>query len=344
MNTVSWRSPSNIALVKYWGKKDAQIPMNPSISFTLDASYTETKVSFDKVNKNGEISLSVLFEGKTNAEFEVRLIKYIKILLDYIPVLKGMHLYIESSNSFPHSSGIASSASGMSALALCLVSIEQQINGTLHFIDDFYQKASFIARLGSGSAARSVYGGINLWGNYDGISNSSNDFSIDITHFCHPIFTAYGDAILIVTDKTKKVSSSVGHALMHNHPFAEMKFKRAFENTGKLLSVLKSGDTLEFVTIVEEEALWLHAMMMTSNPAYLLMEPNTIAIINEIREFRRTTHIPISFTLDAGANVHLLYPNNETEKVKAFIKQELEPYCVQKRWIDDKVGNGSVKI
>jgi len=344
MNSVSWRSPSNIALVKYWGKKDNQIPLNPSISFTLNSSYSDTKISYEKINSSDKISLSLLFEGKPNNQFEERLANFVNSITSYIPAIKGMHLQVKSSNSFPHSSGIASSASAMSALALCLVSIEKEVSGSLFHLDDFFQKASFLARLGSGSAARSIYGGVNLWGEIIEVPNSSNEFSVDINQECHPVFKTYGDAILIVTDKTKKVSSTVGHGLMNNHPFATIKFERSFEHTKKLLEILKKGEQAEFVTIIEEEALSLHAMMMTSTPSYLLMEPNTLAIINKIRNYRDDTHIPICFTLDAGANVHLLYPENEINRVKGFIQSELAPYCMQNRWIDDNVGNGPIQI
>jgi len=344
MNTVSWRSPSNIALVKYWGKKDKQIPLNPSVSFTLSKSFTETKVTYNKINSGTEITLSLLFEGKPNLPFEERLLKFVKSIATYVPVLNGMHLMVESNNSFPHSSGIASSASGFSALALCLISIEKEITGSLHQFDDFFQKASFIARLGSGSAARSVYGGINLWGKTANVLASTNEYSIDITHACHPIFKTYCDAILIVTDKTKKVSSSVGHSLMNNHRFASVKFDVAFENTTKILNILKLGEQSDFVHIIEEEALMLHAMMMTSSPSYLLMEPNTLAIINKIRNFRADTNIQVCFTLDAGANVHLLYPENEINNVHKFIQLELAPLCVHNRWIDDNVGIGSTQL
>ena len=84
----------------------------------------------------------------------------------------------------------------------------------------------------------------------------------------------------------------------------------------------------------------LHALMMCSNPSFILMKPNTLRIINTLYEFRRETDIPVCFTLDAGPNVHLLYPDQHAEMVERFIMDELEPYCHEGQWIADRVGNG----
>jgi len=94
------------------------------------------------------------------------------------------------------------------------------------------------------------------------------------------------------------------------------------------------------MNITESEALQLHALMMCSNPSFILMKPNTLNLINEIREFRAETKTPICFTLDAGPNVHLLYPNSEAEKVEYYIKNVLADYCDHERWMGDHVGDG----
>jgi len=160
---VGWRSPSNIALIKYWGKAGWQIPMNPSLSFTLSNAYTETVLLFKKKKvKNKKIEFLYLFEGNENYEFSDHIKKYLNNILSEFPFLADYYFRFESKNSFPHSAGIASSASSMSALALCLCSIELQINKTVDSLG-FYQKASHTARMGSGSASRSVYGGFNAW-------------------------------------------------------------------------------------------------------------------------------------------------------------------------------------
>ena len=95
------------------------------------------------------------------------------------------------------------------------------------------------------------------------------------------------------------------------------------------------------MSLVESEALSLHAMMMTSMPYFILMKPNTLEIINKIWKFRSETQSPVCFTLDAGANVHVLYPENVKEKVLQFIQHELVGYCQNGQYICDEIGNGA---
>src|SRR5690606_37221529 len=111
------------------------------------------------------------------------------------------------------------------------------------------------------------------------------------------------------------------------------RFAQAHENLQELLEVLQSGDMEKFIAIVESEALTLHSMMMTSRPYYILMKPATLEIIGRIWEFRQRTGVPVCFTLDAGANVHVLYPQESAEKVLEFIKDELVAYCQNGQYI-----------
>ena len=154
----------------------------------------------------------------------------------------------------------------------------------------------------------------------------------------------YQDTILLVDKGEKQVSSTVGHDLMHSHPYAERRFQQAHDNLSQLKTVLETGDLDTFVQIVESEALTLHAMMMTSMPYFILMKPNTLEIINRIWEFRKNANIPVCFTLDAGANVHVLYPENDSAKVLQFIKNELVGYCQNGQYICDAIGQGSQKL
>jgi diphosphomevalonate decarboxylase len=262
--------------------------------------------------------------------------------------LKAYHFKIETSNSFPHSSGIASSASGMSALALCLMSIEQDLtviqSDSEEAQDFFNQKASFLSRLGSGSASRSIEGDLVVWGTHQEIAGSSDLYGVKYPHDVHENFKNYQDTILLVDKGEKQVSSTVGHNLMHNHPYAERRFDQAHENMSKLISIFKTGDLDTFIKIVESEALTLHSMMMTSMPYFILMKPNTLEIINAIWGYRVKTNSKICFTLDAGANVHVLYPEIEKESVMEFIKDELVAYCQNGHYISDQIGFGAQLI
>ena len=338
-----WSAPSNIALVKYWGKKENQIPANPSVSFTLNNCKTITKLDFVKRQNDGNFSFDLLFEGKPKEDFKPKIGKFLERVQAYLPFLGEYHFTIDTQNTFPHSSGIASSASGMAALAMNFMSLEKALNPEM--TDDyFYQKASFLARLGSGSACRSVKGSVVVWGAHDNIKGSSGLFGVEFPRTIHENFKNYQDTILLVDKGEKQFSSTVGHDLMHNHPYAERRFAQAHENIDKLSIVLENGNLDEFIKIVESEALTLHAMMMTSMPYFILIKPNTLEIINAIWKFRNETKTPVCFTLDAGANVHVLYPKHFSEKVLQFIKNELVGYCQNGQYICDEIGNGSQLI
>ena len=340
---VGWKSPSNIALIKYWGKKEVQIPANPSLSFTLSESNTETIVEFSpSINRSFEIKF--FFEGELNEQFSEKTTIFFRRIVNIFPFINQLDFKITSNNTFPHSTGIASSASGMSAIALALCEIERKYFNSLLTEDDFFQKASFVARLGSGSACRSIYGGLVSWGEISGVEKTSNLFGSKLSGEINPIFSTYNDSILIVDSGQKKVSSSVGHGLMNTNPFSGKRFEQANGNIESLLKVLNNGDLKEFIKIVESEALTLHAMMMTSTPYFQLMKPNTISIIDKIWEYRKQTGTPVCFTLDAGPNIHLLYPEEYKSTVMDFINSELLKFTVNNTAIHDKVGSGPKKL
>lgn len=336
--SVKWQSPSNIAIVKYWGKRPGmhQIPQNPSVSFTLSKCSTETSVIYEDSDRFG---LHFRFDGKENPEFQTKIAEFLKNQMTAFPFLSGLELHINSHNTFPHSSGIASSASSMSALVLCLLDIERELNGGE--ID--MKKASCLARLASGSACRSVYPKMALWGATEARQGSCDDYAVSLENEIHPVFATYHDSILIVSDAKKAVSSRAGHALMDTNPYADIRYKQAKQHTATLLEVLKAGDLEAFCRITEAEAMQLHALMMCSEPSFVLMKPNTLRIINNLYEFRRETDIPVCFTLDAGPNVHILYPDRDAELVERFIMDELERYCVDGNWIADRIGDGPSK-
>lgn len=336
ISSVSATSPSNIAIVKYWGKHGNQLPNNPSISFTLSRCHTETTINF-RNNNSDSYTMRFLFEGKESPKFKEKIEKYLIDNQRYFGFLKGLDLDVASSNSFPHSSGIASSAASMSALVLCLLQIERIVNHAVAPID--MRKASFLSRLASGSAARSVFPVMALWGATPSVPGSSDDYAVPLADMVNPVFKTYHDSILIVSDKEKSVSSRVGHSLMDGHPMAESRYAAARKNAERLLDALKNGDIEDFIAIAEAEALQLHEMMATSNPPYNLMEPNTVKIMELIREYRRESTIPACFTLDAGPNVHILYPDFVDAQVKKFIKEVLSQYCHDNQCIDDVVQN-----
>ena len=126
-SSYTWQTPSNIALVKYWGKSNPQIPKNASISFTLNNCHTITTIDFTKKEKSESVDFDLFFEGKQKDEFKPKIAEFFKRIQDYCPYIFHYKMTINSENSFPHSSGIASSASGLSAVAMCLMSLEKEL-------------------------------------------------------------------------------------------------------------------------------------------------------------------------------------------------------------------------
>jgi diphosphomevalonate decarboxylase len=342
---VSWKSPSNIALIKYWGKFGDQLPKNPSLSLTLDQAFTETTLQYAP-NEGGskEIKTSFYLDEKRNESFEDRIRSFFKHIIPYFPFLPQLEFQIHSRNSFPHSAGIASSASGLSALALCLCTLEDILFQTLGDDKLFREKASFIARLGSGSACRSIFSVAALWGKTGLIEGASNEWAIGIKQDLNPVFHSYRDAILIVSNRPKEVSSRSGHALMETNVYAQVRYEQAKRHLHQLLEAMKAGDLDRFGQICEQEALELHALMLSSQPYFLLMQPQTLHILKLVQEFRKSTTIPLYFTLDAGPNVHLLYPQMHETEVYSFITNVLVNYCFENQWIPDRVGEGPLQI
>lgn len=316
--------PSNIALIKYWGKYENQIPANPSISYTLNQCRTITEMEFAE----GEnFSVKLFLSGKEEPKFAEKTAKYLAGIEKYLPwVLRGSFV-IKTENTFPHSSGIASSASGFGALAKCLMALDKEISGEKS-PEETLQKASLLARLGSGSACRSLYNGLVVWGATPVVSGSADEYAIPYpVSEIHPIFRDFNDWVMLIHEGQKSVSSTVGHRLMNGNPYAQVRFAEAAKNFFTLQEILKNGDMDGFIKLVEHEALTLHAMMMVSDPAFILMQTGTLETIHKVWDFRRETGLPLFFTLDAGANVHLLFPNDgQQERIKAFIETELLAY------------------
>ncbi len=338
--TTAWKSPSNIALVKYWGKKptEVQIPSNASISFTLKNCATSTTLTYQEQDA---LDISVRLEGKEEPNFIPKIEQFLKRISGLFPFVLNGKYTIDTSNSFPHSSGIASSASGMSALALCICDIA--VEKGLLTEDKFKETASELARLGSGSASRSVYGPMGEWGKHVDFPGSSNTYAIPYPDVAD-VFLDYCDTILLVHKGQKTVSSTVGHGLIDDNPYAPARFAQAQENMTKLQGILSSGDLDGFINLVESEALTLHSLMMSSNPYFILMKPETLQVIEAIWAKREKDGVKWCFTLDAGANVHFLYPQADKAAAQAFIAGELAQYCENGAYIHDEVGIGAERL
>lgn len=326
-------APSNIALVKYWGKKAGQLPQNPSISMTLNNCTTRfaCNVSLD----DGEsLRVDYKLDGQSNDKFADRIEKTLTSWQSEYTWLAKCKITIDASNSFPHSAGIASSASAFAALATLVESVCAKVES--RGFDS--QKASYLARLGSGSACRSITGNYNIWGK-SSLPHTCDDYAINYNHYHHS-FSHLQDVICIVSQAEKKVSSSQGHKTMEQHNFAEARYQQARENVTKICHAMEQGDWNTFGSIVEQEALTLHGLMMSANDPFILLAPESLEIIHKIWDFRRKTDAHLYFTIDAGPNIHLLFPKNESDQINDFIQAELVSLCYDGKVIKDHIGPG----
>ncbi len=375
--TVGWQSPSNIAIIKYWGKKPGQQPVNPSLSMTLGVAVTQTSVH---VSAHQAAKGLVSVNGDPFHSFLPKMRALLQQLETEIPFLPNLTFTAHTRNHFPHSTGIASSASGLSAFALCILEAALKISSPELFeinplnpgpsqpetqnakretqnakretqnakpetplLLKLRHMASYAARLGSGSACRSLYGGFTAWGKTSLIEVSSDDWAVPLAEKIHPEMLSMHDAILVVSARPKELSSSQGHAAMTGHPFLEGRIGQANRNFGAALEALAANDFEKLGAVAECEALTLHALLMSGCPGAILMQPATIEIMHRVRESRKSG-LPLFFTLDAGANVHLLYPHASARQVENFITGDLQPLCEEGRVIFDACGAGPVAL
>jgi diphosphomevalonate decarboxylase len=326
---ASASAPSNIAFIKYWGKKGLQLPMNASVSFLLPESRTYTVVKAVKLEKPApQTTFDFTLEGKKIEGFTRKIGIFFERIEKYVPFLKYYHWQFDSKNNFPHSSGIASSASGFAALAKIIVSFEKEFypGGSPEY---YKAKTSFLARLGSGSASRSVGNRIAVWGKHPMVPGSNDLYAIDYPFPVHENFRNLMDIIVLIDEGQKAVSSTEGHRLLEKHMCKNLRVEQARENLTRFIYALKSGNTELFGKIIENEALSLHALMMTSDPNYILMQPGTLKLIHHIRHLRKNRNWPVYFTLDAGANMHLIAPANLFDRLNVeLIEQGFNKFLV----------------
>jgi diphosphomevalonate decarboxylase len=322
-------APSNIALVKYWGKADPknQWPENDSLSLTLERCHTETTASLRLKHDN------IIFDGELLSVRHPAASRMIK-LLDRIRENAGEPLYFEIStkNSFPTGAGIASSASGFAALGLAAVgAVTQSID-----IDVLHQwvggKSSFeqLIRLGSGSACRSLYGGLVQWNKGSSPANQSvQQHDLAVTE-------SLRDIVVIINSSAKKHSSSHGHSLAPSSLFHQMRVAESSRRIERLLNVINAQDFAALADIVESEAMEMHASMQTCSTPLEYFGKKTAEFISSFRKARHAKQWPAAFTLDAGSNVHLICHCHCEEQIITWIKN----FHNEHRFITDKIGKG----
>ncbi len=289
----------NIAIVKYWGKIDEELhlPANGSISMTLSDLYSQTTVEFGDFPWD-----SFVLDGKEVNDSKI------KQHLDLIRYLSKNHknAHIQSQNNFPVGAGIASSASGFAALTLAACKALA--------LDLDTKTLSIIARQGSGSACRSIYGGFVEW-----LQSATNEGSYAI-QLADEHYWDIHDLITIVSVDPKKVSSTAGmEQTARTSPLFSARLSAIEENLRATRDAIRSKNFRKLGEIAEFDALLMHATMMTSKPALLYWSPATVGVMQAVKALREED-VPVYFTIDAGANVHVLTLPAQIKKVETTLR------------------------
>lgn len=283
-------SHPNIALVKYWGNTNQalRLPANPSLSMNMAGLTSTTTVAFDGELETDEVFLDgVPLTGDGRA----RVVAH----LDRVRELAGRDLCarVISRNNFPNGAGLASSASGFAALTLAAAAAAGLALSEAQL--------SALARLGSGSASRSVPGGFVEW---CPAARHEDSYGVSIAP---PEHWALADVVAIVAAEHKDVGSTSGHALAGTSPLQAARVSSTAERFEACKAALLARDFAALAPVVELEALAMHAVMMTSNPPLIYWAPETLSLMTAVRAWREGG-LPVAFTIDAGPNVHCLCP------------------------------------
>ncbi len=294
------RAGSNIAFLKYWGKRDAEynIPLNDSLSMTLSDAHTTTTVAWDPDLKQDEIYL----DGERILDSRGRRIsKHLnKLRQAWYPYFAR----VVTLNSFPSGTGIASSASGFAALTMA---------GIAAFGEGLPDEVELSrwARWGSGSACRSIHGGFVEWlGGEDHQSSRARPFLPE---------TAWdlSDVVVLVSGEPKEISSSEGHRIAARHPFMPVRQGLLPSRLLAMKGALAARDLPTLGELLEQEALEVQGIMMSGTPSCLYPTAMTLEVIHRLRRWREEG-LPAWFTLDAGPNVHIL---TESRHVSALVER-----------------------
>jgi len=294
-------SHPNIALIKYWGNKDdkLRIAANDSISINLGDLETHTKVTF-LPETNSESPDHLILNGE---ETTGNALERVSNFLDIIRKMAGINApaIVESKNQFPTGAGIASSAAAFSALALA---------GTAALQLNLSEKElSRLARRGSGSASRSIPGGFVEWQ-----AGSTDEDSCAYT-IAPPEHWNLVDCIAIVKSSHKTVGSTTGHSLAGSSPLQEGRLADTPRRVVLCRNAIFQRDFNTLAEIVELDSNIMHSVMQTSTPPLFYWEPQSVALMKLIREWRMKG-LPVCYTLDAGPNVHVITKAEYAQEVK----------------------------
>jgi diphosphomevalonate decarboxylase len=293
---------SNIAFIKYWGNRDdaLRLPANPSISMNLEGLYSQTTVQWDDKLSTDQLILN-------GTPVEGAALDRVSIHLNYIRnrVEVKTRARVESKNNFPMGAGIASSASSFAALTVAAVAAA---GATLS-----ERELTTIARLGSGSASRSIPTGFVEW--HTGLSHDDSYAS----SFAAPDYWDLVDVIAIVNSQHKPVGSSAGHQSANTSDLQSGRVNGAVDRFATCKHAILSRNFGVFAEVVERDSNLMHAVMMTSVPPLFYWQPATLEVMNCIRQWR-AEGLSVCYTLDAGPNIHCICLRNSEQVVSERLK------------------------
>ena len=316
------KGPINIALIKYWGKEDEELitPLNNSISLTLDMNtfYTETKITIQQIEKNvnNEIKENIITLTINGKPFNVtnRIKNVFKKFFSLdIPICKELSsllldIKIESMNTFPIASGCASSASSMAALVLAITSalnLQNILSKT---------ELSKIARMGSGSACRSIFGGVSEWVTGVGeLSFAQQLYKND--------YWDLGVKLIIVNQKEKDVSSSIGMKITkETSELFKYRINHVVKNNiEKLKKSLEEKDFSNLAEVIIKDSNNFHACCRDSYPTINYLNEESDFIMKCVYTLNKINEKNIcAYTFDAGSNAFLIYENKNKRIIDDF--------------------------
>lgn len=297
MTTATAQACANIAFIKYWGNRDntLRLPANGSISMNLDGLYTRTTVSFQPSLPLDEL----IINGRETTG------KGLDRISQMLDIIRGMANITEraeaiSENNFPSGAGLASSAAAFAALALA--------GSKAAGLELSETDLSRLARRGSGSAARSVPGGFVEW---QAGTSDEDSFAFSIAP---PDHWDLVDCIAIVTAAHKKIGSSEGHSIAGTSPLQSARVADAPRRLEICRKAILECDFNAFASVVELDSDMMHAVMITSTPSLHYWKPESIRVMDAVRQWRNEG-IQVCYTVDAGANVHVICLETEAHAI-----------------------------
>jgi diphosphomevalonate decarboxylase len=302
VHTATAQANPNIAFIKYWGNRDnaLRLPSNGSISMNLDGLFTRTTVSFQPSLPFDELIINgyaVMGKG----------LERVSYILDLVREQAGIKMNAEvmSENNFPAGAGIASSAAAFGALALA--------SSKAAGLDLGEAELSRLARRGSGSASRSIPSGFVEW------EMGTGDEDCVAVSIAPPAHWDLADCVAIVNASHKKTGSTEGHALAWTSPLQGARVEDAPRRLDICRNAILERDFATFADIIELDSDMMHAVMMTSTPPLMYWQAATVDIFHAVREWR-ADGLPCAYTVDAGANVHVICPREQAEVVETRLR------------------------